>query len=109
MSKSVQLILTATSTLKNAREIARLLLEESAAACVSILPDCESHYEWRGKKMRAREYQLLIKARLGSFRRIKSLILKAHIYDLPEILCLSADEGHEPYVKWIWDQTAGKK
>lgn len=103
---SCLVLLTTTSTLKNARTLARCLLDEKAAACVSILPGCESHYEWQGKKNRAKEYQLLIKTRSRLWTKARALILKTHTYEVPEILAVRVEDGHGPYLDWIERQTS---
>jgi len=97
------LILTTSATLKEAKIIARKLVEAKAAACVNISRPVNSIYRWNGKIEKAKEVMLFIKTTSRSVRRVKKIILAEHSYQVPEIICLPIWQGHQPYMDWIKD------
>jgi len=103
---SCQIVLTTAPNLKEARQIASVLLDSKLAACVTILPGAESHYHWRAKRERSKEFVLLIKSRAKLFDRIRKTIQKNHTYDVPEILALSVSKGSPDYLAWLKQETS---
>jgi periplasmic divalent cation tolerance protein len=103
MSAHVTIVTCPTAAV--ARRIARALVDERLAACVSIVPDVRSVYAWKGKRCEDRELLLLIKSarrRAAALtRRVKAL----HPYDVPEIIQLPVVSGHAGYLRWIDEST----
>jgi periplasmic divalent cation tolerance protein len=98
-----RLVLTTTTSLEEARKIARALVESRLAACVNIIPKIESVYRWEEKVEEAQEYLLLIKTTADAFPGVRDKIQGLHSYDVPECIALPVDEGSEAYLKWIDD------
>ena len=94
-------VLVTTGTLKEARKIARRLVEARLAACVNLCPPIRSIYRWQGKIADEREYLLLIKTKRCLFGELKDAILNCHSYTTPEILCLPVIKGSQDYLQWI--------
>jgi periplasmic divalent cation tolerance protein len=92
---------TTTNSIKEARELAGLLVREKLAACVQIVPKIESVYEWEGRIQDDQEYLLLIKTREKRVDEIKKIMEKQHSYEVPEFLVLPVIEGMEEYLKWM--------
>lgn len=84
--------------------IAKTLLAEKLAACVSITP-INSFYTWQGKINQDREWQLLIKTRFNLFERLAQRIKTLHSYDVPEIIALPIVAGDSSYLNWIAENT----
>jgi len=99
------LILTTASSLKEARQLAKILIQARAAACVSLSSPVESLYRWKGKVEKSREVMLFIKARTQAFKRIETLIRQNHTYAVPEILLLPIRRGSAAYLKWLRQET----
>ncbi len=76
-----------------ANEISKALVQNKLAACVNILPNITSIYEWQGELQRDQEQLLLIKSRSDKFEDIKQTINKLHPYELPEIIAVSIDNA----------------
>ena len=83
-----------------ARNIARKLVEESFAACVGMIPQ-KSLYTWKGEIVEDSEVLLIIKTKTNLFDRLKETVLNAHSYEVPEIIRIDIQEGHQPYLQWI--------
>jgi len=92
---------TTTNSIKEARELAGLLVKEKLAACVQIVPKIESVYEWEGRIQDEQEYLLVIKTREKRIGDIKRVMEKQHSYEVPEFIVLPVIEGMEEYLKWM--------
>lgn len=104
MSSSAAIVCwTTASNLPEARRISSALLDQKLAACISISAPVESHYVWKGKKEKSREYLLMIKTRRSFFRKVEQAILKEHSYECPEIIALPVSAGSRSYLKWLND------
>lgn len=89
---------------KTAELIANSLVSSQQAACVNLLPGCQSIYEWEGKLVKDKEILLLIKSKDEAFEGIKQRILELHPYELPEIISLAVNHGLEAYLRWVEDR-----
>ena len=98
-------ILTNVSNKENGLLIARELVSSRLCACVNIIENATSIYFWKGELCEEGEFLLLIKAKSADFEKIKEKILELHEYELPEIIALPIDRGHEAYLKWIDENT----
>ncbi|HUI40739.1 MAG TPA: divalent-cation tolerance protein CutA [Terriglobia bacterium] len=100
MTDKVVVLVTAGS-LKEARTIARALVEARLAACVNLLPPVESLYHWKGKIEGSRERLLLIKTSREIFPELQAAIRRVHSYATPEIICLPIIDGSRDYLEWL--------
>lgn len=98
------IIQTTCSSKEEAKNIAKVLIEEKLAACVQ-LSEIESFYNWKEEFCCDNETLLNIKTRKDNFEKIKSKILELHSYDLPEIIQLDIANASEEYLKFIGDNT----
>jgi periplasmic divalent cation tolerance protein len=101
----VVLVLTTVPGVDVGETIARALVEERLAACVSIGTPITSTYRWQGTVERAVEHQLLIKTDRAQLTAVQARIGELHPYELPEMLVLEAG-GSAEYLAWITAQTA---
>lgn len=92
----------------SARQLAQSLVEQKLAACVNVLSPCQSIYVWQGAVQQAEETPLLIKTNQAQYQALESAIIKAHPYELPEIIALNVDEGFPPYLQWVHTQLSLK-
>lgn len=89
---------------KQARKIARALVERRLAACVNILPGTvASVYRWKGKVESAKEILLIIKTARGRFAALQRAVRELHRYDVPEIIALPIVAGSSNYLAWLAD------
>ena len=100
----LKLILTLLHFGLNREVLARALLSEKLAACVSMTP-VNSIYTWQGKINNDREWQLSIKTNLNLFTELAQKIKALHSYEVPEIIAIPIIAGFQPYLNWIDDNT----
>ena len=98
------IIQTTCSSRDEAKNIAKILIQEKLAACVQIY-EIESFYNWKDEFCCDNETLLNIKTIKANFEKIKSKILELHSYDLPEIIQLDIANASEEYLKFIGDNT----
>ena len=94
-------VLVTVASLKEARRIARNLVEARLAACVNMAQPVESIYRWQGKIENSRERLLVIKTSREIFAEVEAAIRKLHSYSNPEIICLPIIDGSREYLDWL--------
>jgi periplasmic divalent cation tolerance protein len=95
-------VLVTCGSMKEARKIARAVVERRLAACVNVVgARVESIYRWKGKIERAKESLLLMKTSRGRFRALEAEVRRLHGYDVPEIIALAIVAGSSEYLAWI--------
>ena len=103
---SATVILCTVPTEEHARQIARTLVEEHLAACVSIVPGLRSIYRWEDNICDDAELLLLIKTRRETFSRLLSRLQELHPYKVPEVLALATADVSPAYLDWLQGATA---
>lgn len=101
---NIVLIQTTCSNKDEAKNIAKVLIEEKLAACVQ-LSEIESFYSWNNEFCNENETLVNIKTIKENFEKVKSKIKELHSYDLPEIIQLNITNASEEYLKFIGDNT----
>jgi len=103
-------VLVTCGTLTEARRIARKVVGQRLAACVNIvLSPVESHYMWKGKLEKAREYLLLIKTTSSRLRELESEVKRLHSYDVPEFIALPIVAGSRDYLGWLGENVTSPR
>lgn len=97
----IYLFLSTVNNIEEGKKIGRILVEEKFAACVNIIQNICSIYEWEGKIEVESEYLLLIKTTGEKRQKVIQKIKEIHSYEEPEIIGLRIEEGSETYLKWI--------
>jgi periplasmic divalent cation tolerance protein len=88
-----------------AAEIAKVLVEKKIVACVNILPQMRSIYQWKGEVCDEFESLMVMKTRQGLFQDLVHAVRELHPYEVPEIISLTIDHGLPEYLRWIDDST----
>src|SRR5690349_18567808 len=94
-------VFSTCSTLEEAEQIARKLIEERLAACVNVTTGMRSFYRWKGAVEDAAEFLLIIKSSRPLFERLRLELEKAHTYEVPEVLAVPVVEGSRNYLNWM--------
>jgi periplasmic divalent cation tolerance protein len=100
------IVLTNCGSAKEARRIAKALVDRRLAACVNtVTAPIESVYRWKGKVEKAKEYLLLIKTSRARFSAVERAIHELHSYEVPEIIALPIVAGSRDYLSWLNQNT----
>jgi periplasmic divalent cation tolerance protein len=100
----ISLLLTTTSKKSDALRLTRAALTARAAACVQILPLMESHYLWKGKREKSKEFLLLAKTSPRQTLALEKLWSRLHPYECPELVTLSG-RAAASYARWVQAST----
>lgn len=102
---SARVILSTIDNEIHAEQIARTLVGERLAACVSIIPRLTSIYRWQGVVEQEQETLMIIKTTSDKVAGAIAKIKEMHPYEVPELLSLPVDTGFQPYLDWIAGET----
>lgn len=108
MSNETVIVLTTFPDQRGAEKLAEKLVLDQLAACVNILPEMTSIYQWNGKLESGKEHQMLIKTRSPLVPQIKQLVNEQHPYKLAELLVLPVTDGSMEFLNWIAQTTHDK-
>ena len=101
MTNKIVVLVTCGSA-KEARRIARAVVEQRMAACANIVTSpVQSVYRWKGRVESAKEFLLIIKTTQSRFAKLKAEVKRLHSYDVPEIIALPIAAGGIDYLNWI--------
>ena len=81
----VLVLITTESNEKNALRVAKLLLQNKLAACVSI-KQIFSVYEWDDDIQETKEFEITIKSKLEFKDYLIDFVNKNSTYDVPQII-----------------------
>ena len=97
----IKLITTSTDSQKIAETIAENLVSAHLAACVQIIPNVCSTYIWQNKMEITDELLLQVKTLSENVQQCKTIILKEHNYETPELIVTEADIISDNYREWF--------
>jgi periplasmic divalent cation tolerance protein len=104
MHETTDKVLIAFSTFPDAdtaRKIVREIVEARLAACGNIVPQIESIYHWQGKIESSGEALALFKLAANRFSEFEKKLRSLHPYDVPEIICVNAENDSPDYLRWV--------
>src|SRR5450432_827285 len=81
--------------------LARALVDEELAACVTMVPGARSIYRFEGQVHEDEEVLCFIKTHPALFERLRDRILELHPYDIPEILAFKVHDSSRAYIDWL--------
>ncbi len=93
--------------LATAERLARTLVEESLAACCTLVPAVRSIYRWQGAVHEDIEVLLVIKTRAALMPALAARVGALHPYTLPEVIAVPVVAGSEAYLAWVRAETGG--
>jgi periplasmic divalent cation tolerance protein len=96
-------VLITAPTAADARHIARVLVDERLAACVNVLPGCESVYRWEGKVVEESEAMMVVKTAREQFPELARRVAEIHPHAVPEVIGLPLVEVAERYRLFLSD------
>ena len=100
------IVLTTIGTSTDGEALARTLVAERLAACVNLLPEMQSIYQWKGELTADGERQLIIKTTVARLDALTTRLHELHPYEVPEFLILPVTGGSTGYLRWLTESTA---
>jgi periplasmic divalent cation tolerance protein len=98
-------ILMTTIAEASADELARTLVDERLAACVSVFGPMISTYRWKGTVEREAERQVFIKTTTGKVAALAARFCDLHPYELPEFIVIRPESVGDAYADWVRNST----
>ncbi len=105
MSDALNLVYMTTRDKNEAIQIGRLLVEKRLVACVNILDNMTSIYQWQGNIEEDQETVMIAKTRQDLFEEVVSTVKAHHSYDCPCIVAVPIAEGNPEYLAWLVQET----
>ena len=94
--------------LEEAQSLAHALVQDKLAACVNIIPGIQSVYFWEDAVQTDNELLLICKSQADRFDALKTRVQSLHPYDVPEVISIPLQNGSEPYLNWVRENTTPK-
>ena len=94
-------VITTTSTKREAIKIVRRLLEERLIACANVIGPVSSLFWWKDKIDEATEFLVLMKSSKKLFDKLLERVKAIHSYEVPEIIALPILKGLPSYLSWL--------
>lgn len=88
-----------------ATRIAGELLDGKLAACVNVLGEMTSIYNWLGERHTEPEVAALIKTRSSLAAAVVDHVRSTHPYDNPALLVIPLAGGSDIFLEWILAET----
>ena len=101
MNPAARIVLTTAANAEEAGRLARVLVEERLAACVTQVPGVESVYRWKEQVESATETLMLIKTGTEQLAALEARLGELHSYETPEFLVLDVEAGSDAYLEWL--------
>lgn len=99
------LIYITTKNSKQAEKIGTALVKSRLAACVNIIDNMQSIYEWKGNLEKSKEAILIVKTRSSLTKKVIKKVKSLHTYDCPCIISLPIQSGNKAFLSWIGEST----
>lgn len=100
-----KLLYVTAETEDEAKAIGRSLVEARLVACANVIAGMTPIFWWKGCVQEGSEAILIAKTRADLVPAATRLIVEAHAYDLPCVVALPIEPGHQPFLDWIGTET----
>ncbi|MSR21988.1 MAG: divalent-cation tolerance protein CutA [Gemmatimonadetes bacterium] len=88
--------------------LCRSLIDEGLVACGNVIPGIRSLYRWRGVIRDEEESLIVFRTHRSRVPELVRRIPEMHPYEVPEVLVLAVEAGHEPYLRWVAEETGSR-
>ena len=99
------IVLTTLPASADGPTFGRTLVTERLAACVNVLGEMTSVYEWEGAIQQDAERQIVIKTSRARIAALRDRLRDLHPYELPEFVVVPIVDGSDAYLRWIGEAT----
>lgn len=94
-----------TASAEEAEIIGRNLVSRKLAACVNIIENMKSIYNWQGKIETADEVVMIAKTKKALVSELIENVKTLHSYECPCIVSVPITDGNPDYLRWIRNET----
>lgn len=101
ISGSSSICYITTPNEESAKKLARDVISNKLAACVNIIPNIQSIYEWDGRINEDLEYLMMIKTTTENVNELSTFVRDNHPYSVAEVISVKIDNGNPPYLDWV--------
>lgn len=101
MAGTVRIALVTAPSREVAESLVRQLVEERLVACGNIVPGLTSIYRWEGEVACDAEVLIVLKTADEAVPRLTERVVELHPYEVPEVLVLPIEAGHDAYLAWV--------
>jgi len=84
-----------------AAKLARILVDERLCACVNVIGNVQSYFNYDGGAADEAEQLAIIKTTRGKVDALLARITELHPYEVPEALVLPITTGLPGYLAWV--------
>ena len=99
------LVYSSCSSVDEAEEIAKTLVQKKFAACANIFPNIISYYENDGEVSAHNETALILKTRKSLYPVVEKEIKAMHSYECPCVVYIPFEKGFSDFLTWIASKT----
>ncbi|HMP89641.1 MAG TPA: divalent-cation tolerance protein CutA [Kiritimatiellia bacterium] len=97
----IMVVYLTASSREEADKIAGELVARKLAACVNILGEISSVYDWQGNIEHGREIALIAKTTSAKFPELERAVKTLHSYECPCVVAWPLSDGHAPFLEWV--------
>ena len=95
------LVYMTVGSIKEAKQIVRILVKQNLVACDNILGNMTSIYKWKDDLEEDGEVVMTVKTRKTHMPQLIKIATEHHNYECPFILELTIEGGNTGFVRWI--------
>ena len=99
------LVYMTVGSIKEAKQIGRILVKQNLVACVNILENMTSIYKWKDDLEEDGEVVMTAKTRKTHMPQLIKTVTEHHSYECPCILELPIEGGNPEFLRWIETET----
>ncbi len=104
MANEIVVLITTGST-EEAQKLGKELVQAKLAACVNVIPEIISIFNWHDEVCEEGEVLMIVKTSGEKFSALEKKIKQEHSYEVPEIIALPIVAGSKEYLNWIQKET----
>ena len=97
----VNLVYMTAGSKDEALTIGKALVAKKLAACVNVIDQMNSIFEWEGEVQQDTEVVLIAKTAESRVPELIETVKAEHSYDCPCIVCLPVSNGNPDFLEWI--------
>ena len=99
--KNIKFFYITASNNKEAKRIAKILLDKKLIACANVITGVSSYFVWKNKVENSKEIIICGKTTSKNQEKIIFEVKKLHSYSVPCVIFFDIKNGNKDFLKWI--------